>query len=152
MVNTVETALNVVSGPTDFYGYILSDTAGLPDHVLATAHFTSVATGPQGALLTSIVFPSQQLLAGTPYWFGLSAGPSTFADWLFTPFYGDTNGSPNLGVGQISGDTTSNWTLGIGGPLGREGAFRVTSGDVPEPAYAFPVLFALLYVSRRATK
>ena len=54
MLDTVETALAVISGPTDFYAYILSETAGLPDHVIASTHFTDVATGPQGALLTSI--------------------------------------------------------------------------------------------------
>ena len=151
-MDSVETALSVTSGPPDFYAYILDETAGLPDQVMSAVHFTNVATGPQGPLLTDIPFPDLLLMAGTPYWFGLSAGASTFADWSFTPFYGDTNGSPNLGVGQISGDMTSNWTLGIGGPLGREGAFRVISGSVPEPAYALLVLAALLCLAGSATK
>ena len=148
----IETALHVNSGPTDFTAYILSDTLGVPDHVIALTHFTNVETGPQGALLTSIAFAPYELLAGTPYWFGLSAGPETFADWLFTPFYGDTSGSPNLGVGRISGAMTSNWILGSGGPLGREGAFRVTGSDVPEPVYNLPVLAGFLYLASRATK
>jgi hypothetical protein len=152
LVGTVETALRVFSGPTEFYAYILSDTAGLPDHVIVSSYFTDVAIGPQGPLLTSIPFASVELLAGTPYWFGLSTGPATFADWEFTPFYGDTNGSSNLAVGQISGDMTSNWILGSGGPLGREGAFRVNGTDIPEPAYQLPILAGLLYLARRAAK
>ena len=146
-IDSVETALRVMSGPTDFYAYIIDETAGLPDQVIAAARLTNVASGS----LTNITFPQAVLLAGTPYWFGLSAGPSTFADWKFTPFYGDTSGSPNLGVGQITGNTTSNWMLGTGGPLGREGAFRVFGSEVPEPAYALLVLAALLCLAGNTT-
>lgn len=135
----VETPLQLYSGPSDFYGYLLSEVRGVPDHVLEAVHFTTIAASPSS--LTIIVFPSNDLLlANTPYWFGLSAGPSTFANWLLTPFYGDAGGSPDLGIGQISGDTTSGWTLGTGGPLGREGAFRVTGTDIPEPGYGLAVL------------
>ena len=151
-VEAIETALYVYSGPTDFTAYILTETGGVADHVIASTHFTNVATGPLGPLLTSIPFTANELLAGTPYWFGLSAGPETFADWLFTPFYGDTSGSPNFGGGRISGDVISNWTVGTGGPLGREGAFRVTGTDIPEPACTLPVVAALIYLAGRLTK
>lgn len=151
-IESVETELGVISGPPDFYGYILSETAGLPDQVILSAHFTDVAAGPQGTLPTTIPFPSFELLAGTPYWFGLSANPATFADWKFTPFYGDTGGSPNFGIGQISGNATAHWNIGIGGPLGREGAFRVIGNEVPEPAYGLPVLVGFLYVACRAAR
>jgi hypothetical protein len=144
VLDMVETAVSLISGASDFNAYLIGESNGLPGRVIETVHFTNIGTDPQWPQLMPIVFSSHQLLlSGSPYWFGLSAGADTFANWLFTPFYGDTGGSPDFAIGVVSGGNTSNWNLGLGGPLGREGAFRVTTDQVPEPACSIVVLIGL---------
>jgi hypothetical protein len=145
VLDSVETVPLLYSGPSDFNAYLIAEINGLPSQVIETVHFTNLAPDPQWPVLTPIFFSSRELLiSGTHYWFGLSAGADTWGNWLFTPFYGDTAGSSNFAIGLVSGGNTSSWNLGTGGPLGREGAFRVIADPVPEPVSSMLVLTGLL--------
>ena len=147
VLDAIEVPLANVSGPTNFLAFLMTQTAGQPGTVLESYTLNNVATGNPTPLaaITSLLHPT--LTAGTPYWFAVTTGPASFGYWDFTTFQGDASGSPDFATENYLNGLSSAWSIGTGGPTGREGALVVLGSTVPEPHSELLVGIGLLALS-----
>ena len=133
VLNSFRVPLDVRSGPNEVTAFLLSDASGTPGSVIEPYLITGLSTGglPPLTAIPSSLRPV--LTAGETYWFGVTAGQSTFAGWTLTLFQGNASGSLDFAAGGIIGDPSSVWTFGSGGAGAREGTLVVVGEAVPEP-------------------
>lgn len=140
--------LDIIHGPADLTAYLMTDANGLPDSVLESIPFANAGGLPVPlTAIPSSLHPA--LLPGVPYWFAVSTGGQTFANWLLTPFQGNPLGSSNFATGTLAGGVAVNWEVGPGGSTGREGALQVEGLFVPEPSTLLLAGIGLMVLLRR---
>jgi len=127
-LTTIQAPLAVVSGPNQMQAFLMSDAGGVPGNIIESFSLTNLPAPPGPlVMITSLLDPV--VLAGDPYWFVATGGPSTFSFWTLNLFQGDSNdgGATQLTLGGVP----QPWIAGSGT---RTGALQVSGDAAPEPA------------------
>jgi len=127
--------LLVTLTPRELDVLLLADAGGVPGALIETIHLTGIVPGSPGILTAgSTLHPV--LLAGVPYWIGLSVDGGSEANWFVNPF-GDE------GV-VAARDTPPGAWFNVTDPIA---AFRISGAPAGSLAVPEPSTLALLALS-----
>jgi hypothetical protein len=146
MLDSLELALDLVSGPNVADIFLMSDAGGLPGAVLESFHLTGELTSGANSLVTINSTHHPLLSAGSQYWIVAAGGPSSFVTWAQNELQEKGPNVSGPALGSLVRDSDSNV---------RE-ALLANGTAVPEPGSVFLVtgLLGILFVfvrrSRRA--